>query len=147
MLSIACFSHFFCFPALLRGRICRVARLSAFAAPAGASAGLARPSVDVVSRRFPIRAALAAAATLACSGPTVSAHDTGVIATRSDFGMEDTINRIVRDIAAKLNRDERVAAYSVESENFESIHNHSAYAMIERDKEAEQAATTPEEQD
>jgi GTP cyclohydrolase I len=25
----------------------------------------------------------------------------------------------------------------VESENFESIHNHSAYALIERDKEAE----------
>lgn len=57
------------------------------------------------------------------------------------------VEDMVRDIAAKLNRDERVAAYSVESENFESIHNHSAYAMIERDKEAEQAATTPEEQD
>ena len=33
-------------------------------------------------------------------------------------------------------RDERVRAYVVESENFESIHNHSAYAMIEHDKEA-----------
>jgi GTP cyclohydrolase I len=51
------------------------------------------------------------------------------------------VEDMVRDIAAKLNRDERVAAYSVESENFESIHNHSAYAMIERDKEAEEAAT------
>jgi GTP cyclohydrolase I len=47
--------------------------------------------------------------------------------------VEDT----VRDIAGRLNADERVAAYVVESENFESIHNHSAYAMIERDKEAE----------
>jgi GTP cyclohydrolase I len=28
----------------------------------------------------------------------------------------------------------------VEAENFESIHNHSAYALIERDKEAEQTA-------
>jgi GTP cyclohydrolase I len=28
-----------------------------------------------------------------------------------------------------------VLAYVVESENFESIHNHSAYALIERDKE------------
>ncbi len=46
------------------------------------------------------------------------------------------VEDMVRDIAAKLNRDERVAAYSVESENFESIHNHSAYAMIEHDKEA-----------
>ena len=31
----------------------------------------------------------------------------------------------------------RVAAYVVESENFESIHNHSAYALIERDKDAD----------
>jgi GTP cyclohydrolase I len=44
---------------------------------------------------------------------------------------------MVRDIAAKLNTDERISAYSIESENFESIHNHSAYALIERDKEAE----------
>ena len=44
------------------------------------------------------------------------------------------VEDMVRDIAAKLNRDDRVAAYSVESENFESIHNHSAYAMIEHDK-------------
>jgi GTP cyclohydrolase I len=29
-----------------------------------------------------------------------------------------------------------VAAYAVESENFESIHNHSAYARIEWDKDA-----------
>jgi len=50
------------------------------------------------------------------------------------------VEDMVRDIAAKLNRDERVAAYSVESENFESLHNHSAYAMIERDKDAEDAA-------
>ena len=28
-------------------------------------------------------------------------------------------------------------AYVVESENFESIHNHSAYALIERDKPEE----------
>jgi len=40
----------------------------------------------------------------------------------------------VRDVAAALNRDARIVAYVVESENFESIHNHSAYALIERDK-------------
>jgi len=50
------------------------------------------------------------------------------------------VEDMVRDIAAKLNRDERVAAYAVESENFESIHNHSAYAMIERDKDAGETA-------
>jgi len=36
-----------------------------------------------------------------------------------------------------MNADERIGAYVVESENFESIHNHSAYAMIERDKDIE----------
>lgn len=44
------------------------------------------------------------------------------------------VEDIVRDIAARLNADDRIAAYSIESENFESIHNHSAYAMIEQDK-------------
>ena len=46
----------------------------------------------------------------------------------------------VRDIAARLNQDPRIIAYAVESENFESIHNHSAYAMIERDKAADVVA-------
>jgi GTP cyclohydrolase IB len=50
------------------------------------------------------------------------------------------VEDMVRDIAAKLNQDDRVAAYSVESENFESIHNHSAYAMIEHDKQTVAAA-------
>lgn len=44
------------------------------------------------------------------------------------------VEDMVRDIAVNLNRDERVASYTVESENFESIHNHSAYAMIQSDK-------------
>ena len=44
------------------------------------------------------------------------------------------VEDMVRDVAAVLNADERIDAYVVESENFESIHNHSAYALIERDK-------------
>ncbi len=44
------------------------------------------------------------------------------------------VEDMVRDVAACLNKDQRIDAYSVESENFESIHNHSAYAMIQRDK-------------
>lgn len=44
------------------------------------------------------------------------------------------VEDMVRDIAADLNRDKRIDRYVVESENFESIHNHSAYALIERDK-------------
>ena len=45
------------------------------------------------------------------------------------------VEDIVRDVAVRLNKDERVRAYVVETENFESIHNHSAYALIEKDKE------------
>ncbi len=44
------------------------------------------------------------------------------------------VEDMVRDVAAVLNLDERIDAYVVESENFESIHNHSAYALIERNK-------------
>ena len=44
------------------------------------------------------------------------------------------VEDMVRDVAAVLNADDRIEAYVVESENFESIHNHSAYALIERDK-------------
>ena len=41
---------------------------------------------------------------------------------------------IIRDVAVTLNKDDRITAYKIESENFESIHNHSAYAYIEKDK-------------
>ncbi len=44
------------------------------------------------------------------------------------------VEDLVRDIAAALNRESRVSAYTVEAENFESIHNHTAYALIERRK-------------
>jgi GTP cyclohydrolase I len=47
------------------------------------------------------------------------------------------VEDMVRDVAAALNADDRIEAYIVESENFESIHNHSAYARIERDKAQE----------
>ncbi len=45
------------------------------------------------------------------------------------------VEDIVRDVAVRLNNDPRVLAYVVEAENFESIHNHSAYALIEKDKQ------------
>ena len=44
------------------------------------------------------------------------------------------VEDLVRDVAAALNADARIQSYVVEAENFESIHNHSAYALIERDK-------------
>lgn len=42
------------------------------------------------------------------------------------------VEDLVRDVALALDRDPRIARYVVEVENFESIHNHSAYARIER---------------
>ncbi len=45
------------------------------------------------------------------------------------------VEDMVRDIAGELIQDERVVSYTVESENFESIHNHSAYAKISGTRE------------
>lgn len=42
------------------------------------------------------------------------------------------VEDLVRDVALVLNREPRVDAYIVEAENFESIHNHSAFARIVR---------------
>ena len=50
--------------------------------------------------------------------------------TENAYDNPKFVEDMVRDIAADLNRDARVEGYTVESENFESIHNHSAYAMI-----------------
>ena len=43
------------------------------------------------------------------------------------------VEDLVRDIAASLNAETRLNGYTVQAENFESIHNHSAYARITRD--------------
>ena len=45
------------------------------------------------------------------------------------------VEDIVRDIALEFNKNKKIVSYVIESENFESIHNHSAYAMVEHDKE------------
>lgn len=47
------------------------------------------------------------------------------------------VEDVVRDVATRLNEDDRIVEYLVESENFESIHNHSAYALISKDKHKE----------
>jgi len=44
------------------------------------------------------------------------------------------VEDIVRDIAVELNNNEKIDYDCLESENFESIHNHSAYAMITNKK-------------
>jgi GTP cyclohydrolase I len=42
------------------------------------------------------------------------------------------VEDLVRDVALALNRDARVSGYTVEAENFESIHNHAAFARVVR---------------
>ena len=44
------------------------------------------------------------------------------------------VEDMVRATANLLNQDKSIISYIVESENFESIHNHSAYAVIENDR-------------
>lgn len=56
------------------------------------------------------------------------------VVTERAYDNPKFVEDMVRDVAARLNADDRVLAYTVESENFESIHNHSAYALINRDK-------------
>lgn len=46
------------------------------------------------------------------------------------------VEDLVRDIALRLDADARIRHYTVEAENFESIHNHSAYARVERARTA-----------
>jgi GTP cyclohydrolase I len=43
------------------------------------------------------------------------------------------VEDVVRNVASRLNQDSNFTWYSVEAENFESIHNHSAYACVEKE--------------
>lgn len=51
-------------------------------------------------------------------------------AYNNPFFVED----VVREITLKLQQDERVVQFMVESENLESIHKHNAYACVERSR-------------
>ncbi len=44
------------------------------------------------------------------------------------------VEDIVRDLAGALEDDERITWFSINSENFESIHSHNAYAQLTREK-------------
>ncbi|HBR96816.1 MAG TPA: GTP cyclohydrolase I FolE2 [Gammaproteobacteria bacterium] len=45
------------------------------------------------------------------------------------------VEDLIRDVARRLNDLSPLRSYTLEVENFESIHNHSAYAMMTRDKD------------
>ncbi len=50
--------------------------------------------------------------------------------TERAFANPKFVEDIVRDVAKTLNDDDNITWFSVSAENFESIHNHSAYASI-----------------
>lgn len=54
--------------------------------------------------------------------------------TEKAFENPKFVEDIVRDLAGKLEADDRVTWYSINSENFESIHSHNAYAQLTREK-------------
>ena len=59
--------------------------------------------------------------------------------TEKAFNNPMFVEDVVRDIAVKLNDDPNITWFSVESENHESIHNHNAYAYIEKRKNEKHA--------
>jgi GTP cyclohydrolase IB len=49
------------------------------------------------------------------------------------------VEDVVREVAKRLRKDPNITWFTVESENFESIHNHSAYAYVERSSNGDDA--------
>ena len=59
--------------------------------------------------------------------------------TEAAYDNPKFVEDIVRDLALMIEEDDRIVWYQVNSENFETIHNHNAYAFIERDKRSRNA--------
>jgi len=56
--------------------------------------------------------------------------------TERAFENPKFVEDIVRDLAVALEADDRISWYSINSENYESIHSHNAYAQLTREKRA-----------
>ncbi len=69
-----------------------------------------------------------------CELYAVLKRDDEKFVTEKAYDNPAFVEDLVREIALGLNTYENVDYYRLESENFESIHNHSAYALIENDK-------------
>ena len=61
-------------------------------------------------------------------------RDDEKVVTERAYDNPAFVEDIVRDIAVELNSNRKINYYCLESENFESIHNHSAYALISNQK-------------
>jgi len=54
--------------------------------------------------------------------------------TEKAYNNPKFVEDVVRDVANEFDECEKISRYYVHAENFESIHNHSAFAIIEHDK-------------
>ena len=54
--------------------------------------------------------------------------------TERSYSNPKFVEDLVRDVAGRLKADERISSFVVDAENFESIHNHSAFARISHKK-------------
>jgi GTP cyclohydrolase I len=54
--------------------------------------------------------------------------------TEQAYNNPKFVEDVVRDVANVFDSNDKIARYYVHAENFESIHNHSAFAVIEHDK-------------
>lgn len=62
--------------------------------------------------------------------------------TEAAYDNPKFVEDLLRDVALALDRDSRIRAYVVEAENFESIHNHSAFARIARRRGGERGSAS-----
>ncbi|MCL4131527.1 UNVERIFIED_CONTAM: hypothetical protein GTU68_026297, partial [Idotea baltica] len=54
--------------------------------------------------------------------------------TEQAYNNPKFVEDVVRDVANEFDNNDKITRYFVHAENFESIHNHSAFAVIEHDK-------------
>jgi GTP cyclohydrolase I len=69
-----------------------------------------------------------------CELYAILKRDDEKLVTERAYDNPAFVEDLVRDIAMALNENDNISYYRLESENFESIHNHSAYAVIENTK-------------
>ncbi|MBN2543163.1 GTP cyclohydrolase I FolE2 [bacterium] len=93
-------------------------------------------TIKTISKGFIWLEELIEAAESASSSPVYSVlkREDEKYVTEHAYENPRFVEDIVRMVSEALNNDERITWFSVEAENVESIHNHSAYALIENSK-------------
>ncbi|MBT7262229.1 MAG: GTP cyclohydrolase I FolE2, partial [Desulfobacula sp.] len=71
-------------------------------------------------------------ATASCDIFSVLKRQDEKFVTEKAYENPKFVEDIARDVAKELMADKNITWFSVSAENFESIHNHSAYAYIEK---------------